>query len=33
MRVVLVTGDGAHQLTITKQTEMGFTGAKPVLIF
>ena len=31
-RVVLVTGDGAHQLTVQEIGVMGFTGAKPVVI-
>ena len=31
-RVVLVTGDGAHQLTMQEVGVMGFTGAKPVVI-
>ena len=31
-RVVLVTGDGAHQLTVQEVAVMGFTGAKPVVI-
>ena len=31
-RVVLVTGDGAHQLTMQEIGVMGFTGAKPVVI-
>ena len=31
-RVVLVTGDGAHQLTMQEVGVMGFTEAKPVVI-
>ena len=31
-RVILVTGDGAHQLTMQEVGVMGFTGAKPVVI-
>ena len=31
-RVVLVTGDGAHQLTVQEIGVMGFTGVKPVVI-
>ena len=31
-RVVLVTGDGAHQLTMQEVGVMGFTGVKPVVI-
>ena len=31
-RVVLVSGDGAHQLTMQEVGVMGFTGAKPVVI-
>ena len=31
-RVILVTGDGAHQLTMQEVGVMGFTGVKPVVI-
>jgi len=31
-RVVLVTGDGAHQLTVQEIGVMGFTGVTPVVI-
>ena len=31
-RVVLVTGDGAHQLTVQEIGVMGFTGVNPVVI-
>ena len=31
-RVVLVTGDGAHQLTVQEIGVMGFTGVSPVVI-
>jgi indolepyruvate decarboxylase len=31
-RVVLVTGDGAHQLTMQEIGVMGYTGVNPVLI-
>ena len=31
-RVVLVTGDGAHQLTVQEIGVMSFTGANPVVI-